>query len=79
MGAPVRKTRAQMEREVIRFNDRMSVGETINVYPGAIGGRPVQVKIAEPGARLLGGHTSVVQVDSRHGCIALTHVIGWGC
>ena len=58
-----------------RFNDAHKFGQTIKVWPGAIGaGEPREVKICMPGAYVLGGHTAVVQVTGGHGCIALDHV-----
>jgi hypothetical protein len=67
----------KMQRECIAFNEAFRIGAPISVYPGAVGGPLAEVSIVAPGAHVLGGHTAVVQVGGRHGCIALTHVCGW--
>ena len=64
-----------MQRQVDVFNRRHPVGTTIVVWPGVVGVGPgAVVQVVAPGARILGGHTAVVQVTGGHGCIALTHV-----
>jgi hypothetical protein len=70
-------TLKQRQAECARFNARLPIGTSINVYPGGLGDRIDAVEIVEPGAYVLSGHTPVVQVTGGHGCIALTHVREW--
>ncbi|GJD92888.1 hypothetical protein OCOJLMKI_0071 [Methylobacterium iners] len=76
MAGPRRLSPKKMQIACDRFNAKHSVGDTIGVWPGAIGmGTLHVVRIVEPGAHVLSGHTAVVQVSGGHGCIALTHVV----
>lgn len=72
---PPLKTQHEMQAACDLFNKQHPIGMLIRVFPGRICEDPVVAKIVEPGAYVLGGHTSVVQVAGR-GCIALTHVRG---
>lgn len=65
---------AQMQAACDRFNAAHFVGSRILAFPGAVEGPLVEIRVAEPGAYVMGGHTAVVQVTGGYGCIALTHV-----
>jgi len=76
-------TPKQRQAEVDAFNARHPIGTTIRVFPGDERGRLDTVQVAEPGAYILGGHSTVVQVTggtrldgspASYGCIALSHV-----
>ncbi len=69
------RSTANLTRAVEAFNRKHPVGSEIRVWPGVVGVGPgTVVTIVEPGARVLSGHTAVVQVSGGHGCIALSHV-----
>lgn len=70
----LRPTQKQMQAECDDFNAKHPIGTLIWVFPGDVRGRLAEVNVVEPGAYILYGHTAVVQVSGRHGCIALTHV-----
>lgn len=63
-----------MEAVCTAFNSANPVGAEIWGAPGDVRGRFELMKVVAPGAYVMSGHTMVVQVDSGHGCIALTHV-----
>lgn len=69
-----RPTPAQLQRQCDTFNAKHAIGASIAVYPATLRDEPVMTRVAAPGAYILGGHTAVVQVEGKHGCIALTHV-----
>ena len=69
------RSMAHNERLVAAFNRKHPVGSQILVWSGLMGEGPGRLAtIVEPGARVLSGHTPVVQVSGGGGCIALTHV-----
>lgn len=70
----LRPSQVQLQRQCDAFNAKFSIGSTILVHPGTLRDDPIVTQVAAPGAYVLGGHTAVVQVEGRHGCIALTHV-----
>ncbi|HEY3887771.1 MAG TPA: hypothetical protein VGL73_04300 [Caulobacteraceae bacterium] len=64
----------EMASQCEAFNARFAIGAEIWVFPGDVRGRMEAVRVVEPGAYVLSGHTAVVQVTGGHGCIALSHV-----
>ncbi len=61
------------ELTAAQWNSLHPVGTPVTAYPGARGENPLTTRTRSK-AWTLGGHTPVVLVDDRSGCIALTHV-----
>jgi hypothetical protein len=66
------KKRPNPETLVSEFNARVSVGDVIE-YSEVIGiGDPVRFTTATP-AQVLSGHTAVVWLVGKSGCVCVTH------
>lgn len=62
-----------MKEECARFLARNPIGSKVRYWTGAVHVGAGRVgEVVAPGAYVLGGHTSVVQIAGA-GCIALSH------
>lgn len=63
----------QVQREVDDFNKRHPIGTPVQYWP-VIGGKDSMRSTTRSEAQVLGGHTAVVWINGKAGCVALSHV-----
>jgi hypothetical protein len=67
-----RKTEAQLQRDCDVFNKACPVGSTV-LYESVIGMTGALPYTTRTPAEVLSGHTAVVWLDGKRGCVAIDH------
>ena len=62
----------KLEQEVAAFNRRFSVGDPVDYYEVVESGE-VQRLTTRSDAQILSGHTAVVWLNGKSGCVACSH------
>lgn len=66
------KTQAQLQREVDSFNAQFPVGSQVDYYEVVGEGAPQELRTRTP-AEVLSGHTAVVWLEGKSGCVCCSH------
>jgi hypothetical protein len=61
-----------LEREVAAFNRRFAVGDAVDYYEVINLGQPQRLRTRTP-AQILSGHTAVVWLEGKSGCVCCSH------
>lgn len=67
-----RKSPAQLQREVDQWNDRVKIGDRV-LYSEVLGMTESKEYVIATAAELLSGHTPVVWLEGKSGCVAISH------
>lgn len=72
MSTRKKPTKAQLEHQVAAFNRQIAVGDEVDYFAVIEDGVSQRYKTRSP-AEVLSGHTAVVWLEGKSGCVACSH------